>query len=143
MDTNGQRFLPLYYLGATPLFFLLDAGWEVSLRATFLDDPGARLAYYGFCVACGALVWLRPRHAAWVGLGESTVTITLLIVGFMSPLLNLPGELLENPSAEIPAPFTGESIVNFAIAAGVAWWSFQRAVRQLGNRRPHSTGQRP
>ncbi|HSJ09977.1 MAG TPA: hypothetical protein VK928_08680, partial [Longimicrobiales bacterium] len=72
--------LPAYYLAATPVFLLLDVGLDVSVRASFLGDFGARLAYYAFCIACGVVAWLRPARSPWIGLGESAVTITLLCV---------------------------------------------------------------
>jgi hypothetical protein len=31
----------------------MDVGWDLSLRASFLEDTRARLFYYVFCVLCG------------------------------------------------------------------------------------------
>lgn len=120
------RPLLAYYLGGTPLFFLLDAAWDVSVRASFLDDLRARLAYYAFCLLCGMLAWRFPTRASWIGLGESAITIVLLVVSFMAPILTVAGTVAADPYAPIEAPVTAEGIVNFAIAAGAAWWSFQR-----------------
>ena len=122
----GIRPILAYYLGGTPLFFVLDAAWDLSVRASFLDELPVRLAYYGFLLACGGLAWKFPRRASWIGLGESAVTLVLLVVGFMTPILTMGAEVAADPFAPIGAPVTPEGIVNFAIAGGVAWWSFER-----------------
>ena len=76
----GIRPIFAYYLGGTPLFFVLDAAWDVSVRASFPADRPARLACYGLCLVCGGLAWKFPRRASWIGLGESAVNIVLLVV---------------------------------------------------------------
>ena len=128
MDLRRLSIRPLlaYYLGATPLFFFLDTLWDVSIRASFFGDPSARVAYYGFLLFCGGLAWRFPNRAGWVGLGESAVTIVLLVVSFMTPILTLGGGLADDPFAPIQQPVTMEGVVNFAIAAGAAVWSFHR-----------------
>ncbi len=130
MDLRRITIRPLlaYYFGATPLFFLLDVAWDISVRAAFFDGLGARVGYYAFCIACGVLARLRPAGAPIIAIGESAVTITLLVVTFMAPILALPGVLAADPYATISAP-TPERIVNFVLAAGVAWWAFQRWTR--------------
>lgn len=132
MDPRRVSIRPLlaYYLGGTPLFFILDAAWALSVRASFFDSLSARLAYYGFCLVCGGLVWWFPARARWVGLGESAVSIVLLVVGFMAPILTVTGALTADPFATIEPPVTLEGIINFMIAGTAAWWSFQR--RTLG-----------
>jgi hypothetical protein len=127
MDLSRVTIRPLlaYYFGATPLFFLLDVAWDLSVRASFFDGLGARLAYYALCLGCGLLVWWRPAWSAIVAIAESAVTITLLVVVFMAPILSMAGDLAADPYATISAP-TPERIVNFVLAAGVAWWSFER-----------------
>jgi hypothetical protein len=131
MDPRQLSIRPLlaYYVGGTPLFFLLDAAWDLSVRASFFDTLSARLAYYGFCLLCGGLAWKFPRRATWIGLGESALTIVLLVVSFMTPILTLGAEVAADPFAPIEPPVTAEGIVNFAIAGGAAWWSFERRQR--------------
>lgn len=132
------RPLLAYYLGGTPLFFVLDAAWDLSVRASFLDSLSARLAYYAFCLLCGGLAWRFPRQEALVGLGESTVNIILLVVGFMAPILTVASDLAGDPFAATEPPVTAEGVLNFIIAGTAAWWSFQRRVP--GQRRPSPTG---
>lgn len=120
------RPLLAYYLGGTPLFFVLDAAWDLSVRASFLDGFSARIAYYAFCLVCGGLAWRFPRREAWISLGESAVNLVLLVVGFMAPIFTVAGDLAGDPFAPLEAPVTTEGILNFAIAGTVAWWSFQR-----------------
>ena len=43
----------------------------------------------------------RTGTEVTVGMGESAVTITLLVVGFMMPILSMPAELAADPFAEI------------------------------------------
>lgn len=128
MDPRRLTVRPLlaYYLGATPLFFVLDAAWDLSVRASFFDDLATRFAYYGFCLVCGGLAWKFPHRAPWIGLGESAASIVLLVVSFMAPILTVAGQVAADPFAPITAPVTVEQIVNFAIAGGAAVWSFHR-----------------
>lgn len=130
----GLRPILAYYLGGTPLFLLLDAGWDLSIRASFFHDLNARLAYYAFCLLCGALAWIYPRRARWIGIGESAITITLLVVGFMTPILTFQEELAANPWATMDSPVTPEGIVNFIIAGGMAWWIFEKRTGVIGGR---------
>jgi hypothetical protein len=138
MDVSRITIRPLlaYYFGATPLFFLLDVAWDVSVRASFFEGLGPRVAYYAFCLLCGLLARLRPARAPLVALGESAVSITLLVVTFMLPILTLPDTLLADPYATVDPPGP-ERIINFILAAGVAWWSFQRWSGTVG---PRATG---
>lgn len=131
MASPPIRLLLAYYLGGTPLFFLLDAAWGLSLRASFFDHLPARIGYYAFCLFCGVLAWLFPPRAPWVGLAESAVNITLVVVGFMAPILSLTGELAADPYATLAPPVTPEGLANFVIAGSVAWWSFQRRTLRL------------
>lgn len=128
MDPRRLSIRPLlaYYLGGTPLFFVLDAAWDLSVRASFLDGLSARTAYYAFCLLCGGLAWRFPRQGARIALGESAANIILLVVGFMAPILTVAGDLAAEPFAVIEPPVTLDGVLNFMIAGSVAWWSFQR-----------------
>lgn len=127
----SARPLLAYYLGGTPLFFLLDAGLHFSVRASFFQDPWARFGYYLFCIACGAVCWFYPKRAPLVGVGESAVNITLLIVGFMVPILSMTDAVIADPAAPIVSPVTTQGIINFMIAGGMAWVAFQQRVGGL------------
>lgn len=138
MELHRLSIRPLlaYYLGGTPLFFLLDAAWDVSVRASFLDDLSARVAYYGFCLLCGVLAWRFPTRASWIGLGESAINIVLLVVSFMAPILAVAGTVAADPYAPIETPVTPEGITNFIIAGAAAWWSLQRRTLMADGRLP-------
>ncbi len=116
----GRRRLPA---------LALDAVLGVSVRASFLDDPGARWLYYLFCLLCGGLCWVYPRRAALVGVGESAVNLTLLVLGVMVPILTLTETVASDPFAPLEAPVTMEGLVNFVLVGGMGYWSFQTRLR--------------
>jgi branched-subunit amino acid permease len=75
-----DRILPWYY-GATVLFLLLDYAFGLNVRLAFLDAlPTAKLAYYGICFVCFALMLWRPSWATLIGTFESLVTLVALIL---------------------------------------------------------------
>ena len=79
-----RRGIELYYLAATPVFFLLDRIWGISVRAAFLDGwPLARYAYYGVCFGCGVWAMRQPARARMIGITESAANIVLLIFSVM------------------------------------------------------------
>lgn len=79
-----RRGIELYYLAATPVFFLLDKVWGVSVRAAFLDGwPAARYAYYGVCFGCGVWALKAPAKARLIGITESSANIICLIFSVM------------------------------------------------------------
>ena len=90
-----------------------------------------RIAYYAFLLGCGLLIRFAPAWTARVTLAESALSITLLVVRFMTPILRAGEPLLDDPFAPVSAPVTTEGIVNFAIAALWAWLAFQRATRRV------------
>ncbi|HVE80495.1 MAG TPA: hypothetical protein VNA89_16640 [Gemmatimonadaceae bacterium] len=78
------RLLRAYYY-ATPLFWLLDVAFGVSVRVAFLDDFAAgRHAYYALCCALGALTFARPRLAPRVAVVEGGANIGMLVVSFFA-----------------------------------------------------------
>ena len=53
--------LLLWYYAFTAVFMLLDYGFDLNVRLTFLDDqPAWRFAWYLFCFASLGLMWWRP-----------------------------------------------------------------------------------
>ncbi len=98
-----------YYYFLTPLFIALDGlgGW--NLRIAGLADPGHRIAYYGFLLACTVGIWKLPRLIPLITVVESGVNFFLLIGSVMLPILGY-GYLLANPTIG----FTGWThLINF------------------------------
>ena len=132
--TPRWGFFQAYYAGTIP-FLLLDAFADLNLRvAAFIDRPDLRAAYYALCLACFAFTFWKPALSTLVGLGESVLNITLLVLGIMLPLvtwdINATGELsLAGP------PVTLEKVANFGIAGSVCLLSFYRIVGTGAGRR--------
>ncbi len=116
------RLIQMYYL-ATPVFFLADLIFNASIRVSFLESASLRYAYYGFCLFCGGISYLRPPLASLVGVFESSLNILLLVLGIMVPIYLLPGQVLEGQPGGVS--FTGRSLLNFALSATILTISCQ------------------
>ncbi|MCC5824408.1 MAG: hypothetical protein JJU44_14105 [Planctomycetes bacterium] len=121
-ETSAVRLIGAYYL-ATPLFWLLDIGLGLDLRAAFLDGAGARLSWYVLCTVLGVIAWRWPAAAPLIGLVESAINFFLLIAGIMLPIM-LPGDDLSN----WPGPW---GILPFLLIGSVCIYSFHSAKRAL------------
>ena len=76
----NRNILRIYY-AATALFVSLDFGFDVNVRAAFLDSaPTLRVLFYVVLFGCFALVIWRPAWTNIVGLVESVVTLAALII---------------------------------------------------------------
>ena len=99
------------------MFLLLDFGAGLNLRLAFLEPwPGARVAYYGICFFCLALMLWRPRWTVLVGTFESLVTLVALILG-MAIRVMIPNNAI---FAENVSIVTLPEIANFLISGSVA-----------------------
>jgi len=115
---RSAAFVALVYW-STPLFAALDFLYGVSLRIPFLDAlPGAKAAYYAADLACGVAIALRPRWTAAIGLGESVVSIALLILSTAAAYLAML-ESAASPDVVIANPFTPQAVTSLAISAAV------------------------
>jgi hypothetical protein len=124
---NVSRILPWYYAG-TALFLLLDYGLGVNVRLAFLEPfPAARLAYYGICFVCLALMLWRPGWTTLVGTFESLVTLVALIFG-MAVRVMIPNDAIFEESAQFVTP---EEIVNFIISGSMAYLAWLKGLKQL------------
>ena len=122
---TADRLLPAYY-AATLLFLVLDYGFGVNVRVTFLEPwPLARAGYYGFCFVCLALMWWRPAWIALIGSFESLVTLVALIFG-MAIRVMIPTDAF---FAENAGFVTVREIINFLIAGFVAYYAWVRGLR--------------
>jgi hypothetical protein len=82
---EGPRGLAAYYL-ATPLFALVDLVFSFPLRAAPFPGLASRLLYYGFLLVLGWVCSARPALAPWVGMGESALLVTLLMISVLEPI---------------------------------------------------------
>ena len=124
-DTRNSNWLRGYYY-STPLFVLADSLLGLDLRISGLHAPGQRFAYYGFCMLCALLLWFRPRLSPLIGMGESSVNLTILMVSVMLPILR--------PELDAAGDYTGlqgMNILNFVLTGGVLLAAFYSAQRKL------------
>jgi hypothetical protein len=136
--TSGWRLagLRLYYW-ITPLFVVLDWVWGVSVRAAFLPRFEHRLAYYVLCLLCAVVCQREPGAAPYVGLGESSVNLFLLLLGIMLPIWQTSDAILAG--AALPALMSPAKLVNAMLSGGMIIVSFHRSQLQVGPRgRPPS-----
>lgn len=126
---NIARVLPWYY-AATGLFLLLDYGLGVNVRIAFLDQmPAARMAYYGICFACFALMIWRPGWATLIGTFESLVTLVALILS-MAIRVMVPNNAIFEENASF---VTVQEILNFVISGSVAYFAWLQGLKKLRN----------
>jgi len=131
MSNNGQsgagRALQLYY-AATVAFLVLDAGFGINVRIAALDGfPGARAAYYLVIFCCFGLMLWQPAWSAVIGCIESLATLVMLIVGMALRSMIVTDRMLETGTGLVTAP----EVVNFVISGSIAWFAWQRSLRQL------------
>lgn len=113
--------LAVYYL-ATPLFAVADAMGVAPFRVAALEGSELRWLYYFGALLCGLACRRWPRSAPWIGMGESSLNLLLLLVSFLVPIWSLPE--VAASGAEIGAPVTGADLANLILAGGVLLWSF-------------------
>ena len=124
---NFARILPWYY-AATALFLLLDYGLGINVRVAFLDElPTARIAYYGICFTCLALMVWRPGWAAMIGTFESLTTLVALILS-MAVRVMVPNDAIFEENAAIVSV---QEIINFLISGSVAYFAWLQGLKKL------------
>jgi len=90
-----RRLLRFYYL-ITPAFAVVDALLGAPIRASALEDPNLRAAWYGGAFALGLLMRRFPALTAWGALLESSANLLLLLLAVLLPIWSL----LDGPTAE-------------------------------------------
>lgn len=124
---RADRILPWYYAG-TILFLLMDYGFGVNIRLAFLESvPTARLAYYGICFACFALMLWRPAWTTLIGTFESLVTLIALIFA-MAARVMVPSDAIFEGTGQF---VTIQEIINFVISGSVAYLAWMKGLKQL------------
>ena len=126
---NFARILPWYYAG-TAFFLVLDYGLGINVRVAFLDQlPSARVAYYGICFACLALMLWRPGWATLIGTFESLVTLVALIFS-MAVRVIVPNDAIFEENALF---VNVQEIINFVISGSVAYFAWITGLKKLRN----------
>ena len=125
---NGPtRFMLLYYAG-TAIFMMLDYVLGINVRLTFLDPyPVWRMAYYGFCFVCLALMLWKPSWAAFIGIAESLLTMSLIVISTAARVLIVSDEMIESGRGFVTMP----EMINVGIAFLVVYVGYMRNMRNV------------
>lgn len=127
---DSSKLLVLYY-GATIVFLVLDYAMGFNIRIAFLEPyPAARLAYYGVCFTCLALMLWRPAWTVLISAFESIVTLSALIIGMGMRTLLVTDRMLETGAGLVTMP----EIYNFMLSGGIAYVAWVRGINRLKNR---------
>ena len=119
--------LRIYYLG-TAIFLLLDYLFGVNIRLASLDAfPGWRAVYYLVCFGCLGLMMWKPAWTLWVATTESLITLSMLIISMGTRVFTVTDAMLTSGTGFI----TGEEIINFVIAGGIAWMAWFRGTMAI------------
>lgn len=127
---DSSKLLVLYY-GATIVFLVLDYAMGFNIRIAFLEPyPAARLAYYGVCFTCLALMLWRPAWTVLISAFESIVTLSALIIGMGMRTLLVTDRMLETGAGLVTMP----EIYNFMLSGGIAYVAWLRGINRLKSR---------
>ena len=121
---SHTRFLQGYYLG-TPVFIILDLAFNAPIRVSFVESLWLRGLYYLACVVCGLVCYTRPASAPWIGIGESSINLLLLILSVMIPIYNVAEAAAVG--GEIVLPYTASTMMNVLICGSVLVLTFHRS----------------
>lgn len=119
-----SRSLLLYYLG-TPAFALADLFFHVPVRVA-LPDGTARAAYYVVAFGLGLVCLRLPAAAPWVGMGESSVNLLILMLAVLLPIWAGPDALLAGGEVADGEVLMGR-VANLALGGTVMVVGFHRA----------------
>ncbi|MGB5626551.1 MAG: hypothetical protein WBM61_12510 [Woeseiaceae bacterium] len=128
---DSSKLLVLYY-GATIVFLVLDYAMGFNIRIAFLEPyPEARLAYYGVCFTCLALMLWRPAWTVLISAFESIVTLSALIIGMGMRTLLVTDRMLDTGAGLVTMP----EIYNFMISGGIAYVAWDRGINSLKSKK--------
>jgi hypothetical protein len=120
------------YYWLTPAFWALDVFFGANLRTAALEgQPGWKAAYYLFCIGCGVALWLKPAWTSVVGFTESSVNVTVLILGFFVPYFQLIDRLAAGDGVDA-TPFTVERALSLLLSGVVCYVAFRINAAGLG-----------
>ena len=107
---------------------VLDFALGFNIRLAFLETlPVARIAYYGVCFTCLALMLWRPAWTVLISAFESLVTLSALIIAMGMRVMLLTDRMLDSGTGFVTMP----EIVNFMISGGIAYIAWMRGMKHL------------
>ncbi len=141
MSESRAYWLPRLYYLVTPAFIALDYWMGVNVRVAVLDGmPLYKNLYYGFCVVCGAVVYLLPVSSPFVALCESSVNILLTILALFLPYVQNLQRLADlEGDWKAAETFSTEGAVNLVMAATMAVIAFVQSNKALSDRFEEAT----
>ena len=94
---------------------------------------GKNHIYYGFCVLCGVIVFVRPAFSSVVGLFESSVNVLMTVLVLYMPYIRFISETDDILTADMPevAGVAAPQMLNLLMACGIAVISFRGCIHEL------------
>ena len=123
MKIGAGHVIPRFYYYLTPAFILLDYVGVANIRVAVLDSmPLYKKLYYGFCVLCGVIVFVRPAFSSVVGLFESSVNVLMTVLVLYMPYIRFISETDDILTADMPevAGVAAPQMLNLLMACGIA-----------------------
>ena len=141
MKIGAGHVIPRFYYYLTPAFILLDYVGVANIRVAVLDStPLYKNLYYGFCVLCGVIVFVRPAFSSVVGLFESSINILMTVLVLYMPYIRFLNETDDILTADMPAVAGVQTpqILNLLMAGAIAVIGFRGCIHDLtkGRDRP-------
>ena len=94
MAVPTMKLMSSYY-AATVVFLLLDYLFDINIRLAFLQPyPGWRAAYYAMCIVLFFLTVKIPRWGTVIGITESLLTLSMLIISMAMRVLIVTDEMI-------------------------------------------------
>ena len=134
MKIGAGHVIPRFYYYLTPAFILLDYVGVANIRVAVLDSmPLYKKLYYGFCVLCGVIVFVRPAFSSVVGLFESSVNVLMTVLVLYMPYIRFISETDDILTADMPevAGVAAPQMLNLLMACGIAVISFRGCIHEL------------
>jgi len=134
MKIGAGHVIPRFYYYLTPAFILLDYVGVANIRVAVLDSmPLYKNLYYGFCVLCGVIVFVRPAFSSVVGLFESSVNVLMTVLVLYMPYIRFISETDDILTADMPevAGVAAPQMLNLLMACGIAVISFRGCIHEL------------
>ena len=134
---GGHGGLIAAYLLATPAFVVADVAFDMPFRVAALADSNLRFLYYAGAMLCGALTYVRPAAAPWIGMGESATNLLILMLSILLPIWDMPDAILSGGRLE--GPFDQTSLLNVLLSGSVLLYGYYRyQAAALSGRRPET-----